>query len=527
MMNVPTEGEDDMEEERHRPGERTRMRYQGEPLSLDLIGGDECRCRSIPYLLSIDDRGEGDENVEIRCGSLDGIVFGRLAIFDAPPNPDEDGDGEDEEGGEEEEVNQNHESYVNTFSLIDRFFLSDAVRDVLLCHRPMVSEAGADRNTAKEVAEQVWAVSHLFKSPPPLSGATGMEGDNSALSPNSSQAASRGIEYGIIETLLSLVVQATPTNSSTPSASPLHSHLYISRIILELTKLQPSLVPQAIVLAVSGMFNDFVPSLTPSARENLGNWFGFHLVNTGYQWPRAYWDHWAPYAACVATDASCGRNSRGEFIKVALHSMASMSSEGALSVVKECLPPGSALVQSVLLSNREREEEEISSMERDLINRIWKMGEDPESIRCYLISDEVSESHHSSVSGNSVDNSMHHKSVWWRARLAVRALFHPVQREKFRMARAAQNAWKEQQSRTGDGDGDIAIDGIMDEDVDETEDLLADLSDAVPRFKPVILAALARDADAYDSISSGKLDDDELLLAGEVSILEELGNIIP
>ena len=67
----------------------------------------------------------------------------------------------------------------------------------------------------------------------------------------------------------------------------------------------------------------------------------------------------------------------------------------------------------------------------------------------------------------------------------------------------------------------------MDEDVDEMEDLLADLSDAVSWFKPVILAALARDADAYDSVSSGKLDDDELLLAGEVSILEELGNIIP
>jgi hypothetical protein len=126
---------------------------------------------------------------------------------------------------------------------------------------------------------------------------------------------------------------------------------------------------------------------------------------------------------------------------------------------------------------------------------------------------------------DNVEKSMDHKSVWWRARLAVRALFHPAQREKLRMARATLNAWNEEQSRTGDGD--IAIGGIMDEDVDETEDLLADLSDAVPRFKPVILAALARDADAYDSISSGKLDDDELLLAGEVSILEELGNIIP
>ncbi|KAL3823153.1 hypothetical protein ACHAXA_010409 [Cyclostephanos tholiformis] len=527
---VSSEGGGGMEAEEegeHRPAARLCMTYMGEPLSLDLIGGDERRCMSIPYLLSIENNRGGGEDVEIHCGSLDGIVFGRLAIFDAPPNPDEDGEDEDEtkgeDGGVREEANRNHESYVNTYSLIDRFFLSDAVRDVLLSHRPMVSEAGADRNTAKEVAEQVWAVSHLFKPPPPFSGTANIY--ESASPPNTKQDASNGIEYGIIETLLSLVVQATPTNSSTSSASPLHNHLYLSRIILELTKLQPSLVPQAIVLAVSGMFNDFVPSLTPSARENLGYWFGFHLVNTGYQWPKAYWDHWAPYTACDTFGGKYhGRNSRGEFIKVVLHSMASMSSEGQLSVAKECLPPGSALVRSVLLCNHGSEE--ICLMEKDLVNRIWNMAEDPESIRQYLISDEVSESHH--VLGlEKLENSMHHKSVWWRARLAVRALFHPAKRDRLRMARITENAWKEQRSRIDDGNGDIAIEGMMDEDVEETEDLLADLSDAVPRFKPVILAALARDADAYDSLSVGKLDDDELLLAGEISILEELGDILP
>ena len=156
----------------------------------------------------------GGENSKICCCSLDGIVFSRLAIFDALPNPDEDGDGNNKEGGKEEEVNQNHESYVNMYSLVNFFFLSNVVRDVLLCHFPMVSKAGADQNTAKEVAEQVWAVSHLFKSPPPLSGAMGMEGVELALSPNSFQDASRGFEYGIIKMLLSLIVQATPTNSS-------------------------------------------------------------------------------------------------------------------------------------------------------------------------------------------------------------------------------------------------------------------------------------------------------------------------
>ena len=88
------------------------------------------------------------------------------------------------------------------------------------------------------------------------------------------------------------------------------------------------------------MFNDFIPSLTSGARENLGYWFGFHLVNTGYQWPKGYWDLWAPYAAAASNG---GRNSRGEFVKVALSSMASMSSDGAVAVVKDCLPAGSTL----------------------------------------------------------------------------------------------------------------------------------------------------------------------------------------
>ena len=496
-----------MDVEQSTTTEKVPMSYKGEPLLLDLIGGEEERCKSIPYLLSND---QGEETIEIRCRSLDGIVFGRLSIFDAPPSDDDSDDDDDEE--EKKESNPNMEAYTNTYSLIDRFFLSDAVRDVLLCHRPMVSDAGAERNTAKEVAEQIWSISHLFKSSssPPSTENEGME--ESTATP-SKVVASKGIEYGIVETLLSLVVQATPTNSSIPSSSPLHSHLYISRVLLELTKLQPTLIPQAIVLATSGMFNDFIPSLTPCARENLGYWFGFHLVNTGYQWPKAYWNHSAPYASTTG-----GRNSRGEFIKVALTSMASMSSDGTIAVVKDCLPAGSSLVSSVFLSDKDGEEEQdVSSTEKDLIHRMWNTAEDPDTIRQYIIGDELTESASGSGMGK-VDssNSMYHKCVWWRARMAIRALFFPITREKNRIAKATKNA-------SGDNEGGM----VVEEEVDDSEDILADMSDALPRFKPVVLAALARDADAYDSIASGKLDDDELLLAGEITILKEVGSLIP
>ena len=493
-MDAQSSGNSDMMMEEV---EKVAMEYNGEQLVLDLVGGEEeDRCKSIPYLISIDNNA--DESVQVICRSLDGIIFGRLAIFDAPSDGEDD-DEEDEEGGGAEETNPNLELYTKSFSLVDRFFLADAVRDVLMCHRPMVSDAGADRNNAKEVAEQIWAISHLF-----------VESDTS------DGSSSKGIEFGIIETLLSLIVQCTPQGSGIPSSSPLNELVYLSRVLLELTKLKPSLIPQAIVLAVSGMFEDFMPSLTPTARDNLGYWLSMHLTNTDYQWPKSYWEHWARYAAINQ------RNSRGDFVSVALWSMASLSPEGPEIVVRDCLPSGSTLVQSVFLKHK-RDSESVSSSETDLIKRIWDTNEDPDSIRQYIISDELSESYGSTFSIiDNDDNSMSHPNVWWRTRLATRALFYPLSRENSRNLDLAEKAWK--RKVTPDDNG---MEDDTEKDRDGTEDILADLVDAIVRFKPVLLAAVARDADAFDSEASGKVDDDKLLLAGEVSILYELGSLLP
>jgi len=494
-MDAQSSGDSDMEGQ-----EKVPMEYSGEQLLLDLVGGVEDRCKSVPYLMSID---SADDSVEVICRSLDGIVFGRLAIFDAPSEGDDEEDDDDDDDDEEEakETNPNLESYTKSYSLGDRFFLADAIRDVLMCHRPMVSDAGADRNNAKEVADQIWAISHLF-----------VEADSS------DDSSSKGIEFGIIETLLSLIVQCTPQGSGMPSSSPLNEHVYLSRVLLELTKLKPSLIPQAIVLAVAGMFEDFMPSLTPTARDNLGYWLSFHLTNTDYQWPKSYWEHWAPYCAINQ------RNSRGDFVSVALWSMATLSPEGPETVARECLPSGTTLVQSVFLRHKQSNAD-LSSTETDLINRIWDTSEDPDNIRQYIISDELSESYGSTVNIiDNVDNAMSHPNVWWRTRLATRALFHPLSRENSRMVALAEKARKKKAS--ADGDNDMEDEHHAEDDRDETEDTLADLVDAIARFKPVLLAAVARDADAYDSGATGKVDDDQLLLAGEGSVLSEVGSLV-
>jgi hypothetical protein len=479
--------------------------YSGKPLLLDLVGSEEeKRCKCVPYILSSD---TGDNaRVELNCRMLDGIIFGRLAIFDAPPDPDDEED--DEEDGDVEK-DPNLESYIKSFSLMDRFFLADTIRDVLMCHRPMVSDAGADRSNAKEVAEQIWMVSHL------LYPEASPSANKDAMTPSDEGDVSKGIEYGIVETLLSLIVQSTPRECDVPATSALNQHLYLARVLLELTKLKPALVPRAIVRAISGMYEDFIPSLTPVARDNLATWLALHLFNTDYQWPKSFWEHWASHVTGTK------RSSRGDFVTMVLHTMAGLSSEGAVTIVKDCLPPNSPLVQSVFLTDGKNCVP--SATELDLIDRFWNANHDPDSIRQFVISDELTHSF-DAIEDENEDHSMFHRSVWWRTRLVTRALLHPSIRDQKRDKRLVIAAFKK-------GGGDLADETTMNDDhiddVDPTEDLLTDLSDAISRYKPVVLAALAKDADAYDSISSGRVDDDQLLLAGEVSILKEFENALP
>ena len=483
------------------------MTYSGEPLLLDLVGSEEDKiCKCVPYILSLD--GSDNDGNELNCRLLDGVVFGRLAIFDAPPDPDDEEENEEEESTEKD---PNLDSYVKSFSLVDRFFLADAIRDVLMCHRPMVTDAGADRSTAKEVAQQVLMISHLFY---PESSPTLENEDSMASSDNAD--VSKGIEYGIVETLLSLIVQSSPRECGIPASSALNQHLYLARILLELTKLKPALVPRAIVRAISGMFEDFIPSLTPVARTNLATWLAIHLFNTDFQWPKSFWDHWATYVK-----AGPNRNSRGDFVKVVLQSMASLSSDGAVTIVKDCLPPNSQLAQSIFLDIDQGNSP--SAEEQDLADRLWNLNDDPESIRQYVISDELTHSS-DAINDGSEDQSMFHSSVWWRTRLATRALFHPMIRDQERERRLVATAMKHEDVNGGD---ELMKNDDHTDQVDPSEDILSDISDAISRCKPVILAALAKDADAYDSIASGRLDDDELLLAGETCVLKEFGNALP
>ena len=67
---------------------------------------------------------------------------------------------------------------------------------------------------------------------------------------------------------------------------------------------------------------------------------------------------------------------------------------------------------------------------------------------------------------------------------------------------------------------------------DETEDILANVTDALSRFKPVLLTAIAKDAESYqqtmeqDDAEAKDTKDDEFLLAGEFSLIGQIGIIL-
>jgi len=510
--------------------------------------------------------------VVLLCHSLDGIIFGRLSILDPPPDEDEDDD--DDKEGEKEETSDNARlaAYVQHFNLVDRYFLSESIRDCLICHRCAVSDAGVEMGSSRDVAEQIWAVSHLF---PPHSGesdhdSTMLDSNEEITSPVSSSSCLIGIEYGVVETVLSLLVQSPLSGDI--SSTPL-SQVYLSRVLLELTKHQPLLVPQSLATATATLFQDCIPALVPGARQNLSHWLAFHLTNTDYQWPLAYWNHWTPYVmeGMAWKESSlddqendtdrkvCKRNSRGEFVRDALMIMTAYISDSE-AFVSKCLPPGSPLLSRILLpssnandfsgddgiSNNSANQNTAKNMEEDLVTRIWTNADDPDDIREYMISDEVSEmvnigmdneSDLSSSRPSSSFSTMRPGRIWWRTGVIIRVLLHPVKADRSRLEHALKSQSIVNESNP-EGD-DVSMQ--QDDSYDDSVDILTKIGDAVSTYKSVILASIGKDAEIHEENVNlrGQLNrqtdngdddksshEDNVIHSGEAYLLSQLADLV-
>jgi len=428
-------------------------------------------CQFASILLSVKNAEKQLTSSSFQCHRIDGVIFGRLAMFENLA----DEENEETGGSPQEEINEiltPMDSYIKTFKSTDRYFLNDVTRDVLIAYRPKVSDTGIEKGSCKEAAEQLWAVHFLFSPKDHPS--------------HGSQDFIQGIEYGIIETLLALLIQSPSTTLS--NSCPL-SHIYLSRVVLELIKYQPQVITPCLAVAVSITFEHVIPTLTPQARENFTKWFAFHLNNTDYQWSSDCWNLWAPYAVKgLATfhdqDASeeedavhSKRNSRGEFVSDAVHFMMELVSSPDI-VATECIPHQRALVEFIGSSFHESgsvankaSNPVIATVEKALMDKIWKQKEDPTSIADYLIKETAS--------------LCQDDGAWLRTGMIIRSLFHPATSYRLRLDGYINSAL-EDVSHTSSSE-------------DNTNDVLRDIGDTLLRYKNVIIAAVTRDASGDDS----------------------------
>ncbi len=415
-------------------------------------------CKSLTTLLSLSDEGadlvDGSTSpVQFAKADLIGIVYGRLPIFGPPPNIDN----EDDDGDEDNDGNNNMEatstgntndrlsSYQKGYSIVDRYFIGECVRDVIVSFEPSVSKTGVERGSIKNVAEQLWSLSNMM---------------------NDSEK-SKGMIYAILETIISLVAQC----SQNPSMMSL---VYLSRIVLELTRLEPAIVSPAIAVAISNLFTDYMPTLVPVARYNLSQWFAFHLIHTDYQWPIAYWKHWEPYVTYG------WNNSRGAFVRTALEYMVANVSNPDVLVTK-CLPMDSALGDYLIAKppnngNADHLESFINNVKNHM-----KMDERPETTLAYLVGDELSET----VTGIMDAAIPLTQRTWWRTEIIVRALIARAPSEYERLKATIESARNQNDSTDA-----------MVEDLITADDIQSLLVDSLTKYRVVVVGAMTKDDEA-------------------------------
>jgi len=401
-------------------------------------------CSSLRYLLV----GEGE--FKIFPFSLDGVIFGRLPIFGSPPDPDD------------EEVESNHgalkneelEAFKERFGLLDRFFVADVLRDCLISFETSVNPTGLQLGSPKSVAEELLSVYHVFS------------GDNS----------SQGMAYAVVETLFGLVAQSREQGRL--------KHIYVSRVLLELTRLHPQLISPALAVAMTNLFEDYLPTLVPTARDNISRWFAFHLINTDYQWPSAYWQLLEPYAT------SAKLSSRGGFARRAIQVMVENVTDPSI-VVLECLSSAKSLANECfprkkILIAQHSEESAVCKVEVEIDKRVWDQDENPAMLEEYLFGEELS----SSLTGV--------KEHWIKTKALVRVLMSPVKKIEKGLTDAISKNEEEK---------------ILD-DTHESKDYYMLVANAIEKYSKIIIAILSKEAEQYGDIRHG-----ESSILGEVEVI--------
>ena len=386
-------------------------------------------CSSFQYFLC----GEGE--FKILPFNLDGAIFGRLPIFGSAPEPDD----EEDESGSGAIKNDELEAFRERFGLVDRFYVVDMLRDCLLSHETFLNPAGLQYGNSKSVAEELLSVCHAFS------------GDNP----------SQGMAYAIVEALFGLIAQSQEQSRI--------KHIYVSRVLLELTRLHPKLISPALVVAMTNLFEDYLPSLVPSARDNFSRWFAFHLTNTDYQWPGTFWQ------MLESRTGSTKPSSQGDFARRTIQLLVENLSDPSI-VTHGCLSSTKSLANECFPRKKASDVNQtdggvLAKFEAEIDKRVWDHEEDPTQLQDYILGEDF-------ISDGEVD--------WMKTRAFVRVLVSPIKKIQ-----------KDLEDVVLKNEEDQMVD-----DTSESKDYYMIVNNAIEKYSKVIPAILAKEAEKYGDVKN-------------------------
>eukprot|EP00560_Eucampia_antarctica_P008290 CAMPEP_0197824908 /NCGR_PEP_ID=MMETSP1437-20131217/2096_1 /TAXON_ID=49252 ORGANISM="Eucampia antarctica, Strain CCMP1452" /NCGR_SAMPLE_ID=MMETSP1437 /ASSEMBLY_ACC=CAM_ASM_001096 /LENGTH=503 /DNA_ID=CAMNT_0043424713 /DNA_START=31 /DNA_END=1542 /DNA_ORIENTATION=- len=220
--------------------------------------------------------------------------------------------------------------------------------------------------------------------------------------------------------------------------------------------------------------------------------------------------------------------------------------------------PITKLVHELYLSDnhddntKQPEEEQEGEVQQQLQQRIWKLLDDPDSIREYMVGDDVSTEQGMKLDDDKDTTNLQNgnnagaadlEQIWWRTSLVIRSLLLPARRDWKHKQQSLQTNKNNNSNNMSDNDNndteqmDQDDDNNNNDDDDDTwkdqEDVLAEIHDALQRYRPVILATLAKDMQAHEeNLQLKGVEEDHqqqqegtLSLLGEISILQQVSQI--
>lgn len=172
----------------------------------------------------------------------------------------------------------------------------------------------------------------------------------------------------------------------------------------------------------------------------------------------------------------------------------------------------------------------LQSVEKDLNNRIWKDSADPDTVREYMVGDVVSKS--IQVTVDSDINSCLTLSysltttdmIWWRTAIVLRSIFRPAIRDLTRIEHILKIPINIDKTLLRD------TLNIMDDIDDNKTDVLENIEYSLYRYRPVLLATLAKDFQIHEEIlelrGEDRKDEALMLVSGEIYILRLVESIV-